>query len=395
MIVAAAAIFANSMLLLNVNETSVATDEQQTDRQAQVLAREIARTGKNMILAKARLMQQQNPDIALENIVDQINGRLGGITQAYGGGEYTAKLRLTSAASFAVESLGEFMLNEHEIVREEVVLPGVLGEGTLEIKEKAKLHVEFLESTTPFCSAVYMQRLVPQEGSTGSIVYQALEPELIFVPGNNRDYSTVSPKDIVLNVGERINFILGVDADFSCEQRGMIVPISDPSFNYTRKALLTEIGTDVEKLQEGEYAMIQENPVYDGVWRIAFEDFVFPEDKLSDIKENGYGSGAFSWDGETYGGQGWKKKDMRKYWKLEDYLLAPDFNDQAFQIGIVPLDEEASWDGWKAFTNNGHGNNGDGVDSSNPGQGDGGPNGGTDESCDGSGECIDDENKGG
>ena len=44
--------------------------------------------------------------------------------------------------------------------------------------------------------------------------------------------------------------------------------------------------------------------------------------------------------------------------------------------------------------NNGHGNNVDGVDSSNPGQGSGGPNGGEDPSC--AGEiCIDDESMGG
>lgn len=45
--------------------------------------------------------------------------------------------------------------------------------------------------------------------------------------------------------------------------------------------------------------------------------------------------------------------------------------------------------------NNGHGNNEDGVDSSNPSQGHGGPNGQADESCDGSGECVDDESGGG
>ncbi len=42
-------------------------------------------------------------------------------------------------------------------------------------------------------------------------------------------------------------------------------------------------------------------------------------------------------------------------------------------------------------SNNGHGNNEDGVDSSNPGQGGGGPNGEPDQSCDGTGDCIDDE----
>ena len=45
--------------------------------------------------------------------------------------------------------------------------------------------------------------------------------------------------------------------------------------------------------------------------------------------------------------------------------------------------------------NNGHGNNADGVDSSNPGKGNGGPNGGVDESCPEGGTCVDDEVKGG
>lgn len=44
--------------------------------------------------------------------------------------------------------------------------------------------------------------------------------------------------------------------------------------------------------------------------------------------------------------------------------------------------------------NNGHGNNADGVDSSNPGQGKGGPNGAEDSSCNG-GTCVDDEAGGG
>ena len=45
--------------------------------------------------------------------------------------------------------------------------------------------------------------------------------------------------------------------------------------------------------------------------------------------------------------------------------------------------------------NNGHGNNADGVDSSNPGQGKGGPNGAVDESCTDPTNCVDDEIKAG
>jgi hypothetical protein len=55
--------------------------------------------------------------------------------------------------------------------------------------------------------------------------------------------------------------------------------------------------------------------------------------------------------------------------------------------------DEGSDDGGK--TNHGHGNNEDGVDSSNPGQGVGGPNGAEDPSCSGDGPCVDDESHGG
>jgi len=65
---------------------------------------------------------------------------------------------------------------------------------------------------------------------------------------------------------------------------------------------------------------------------------------------------------------------------------APSVNGGASSTG------ESASDGTE---NDGHGNNADGVDSSNKGQGQGGPSGGVDESCDGTGDCVDDEVKGG
>ena len=46
-------------------------------------------------------------------------------------------------------------------------------------------------------------------------------------------------------------------------------------------------------------------------------------------------------------------------------------------------------------SNNGHGNNEDGVDSSNPSNGEGGPNGEADASCPTPDSCVDDEAGGG
>ena len=73
-------------------------------------------------------------------------------------------------------------------------------------------------------------------------------------------------------------------------------------------------------------------------------------------------------------------------------VVSDDIYKRTAQVGSAG-DGPSSSDADK--TNQGHGNNEDGVDSSNPGQGGGGPNGAEDSSCDGTGECVDDESKGG
>jgi len=82
------------------------------------------------------------------------------------------------------------------------------------------------------------------------------------------------------------------------------------------------------------------------------------------------------------------------------WVLSDDLGNQV--NGSAPEQSEWGTDGDgsagdnNGHDNNGHGNNEDGVDSSNAGQGQGGPNGGVDESCDGTGDCVDDEiNNGG
>jgi hypothetical protein len=64
------------------------------------------------------------------------------------------------------------------------------------------------------------------------------------------------------------------------------------------------------------------------------------------------------------------------------YILTDDLSNSV--NGKAPKDPAS-------FTNDGHGNNEDGVDSSNKGQGSGGPSGSGDESCPEGGECLDDE----
>jgi len=73
------------------------------------------------------------------------------------------------------------------------------------------------------------------------------------------------------------------------------------------------------------------------------------------------------------------------------FFLADDLGNRV--MGTAPEASEWGDDGGdsdsdsKTKSNNGHGNNEDGVDSSNPGN----SKDGEDASCDGSGDCVDDE----
>ncbi len=75
----------------------------------------------------------------------------------------------------------------------------------------------------------------------------------------------------------------------------------------------------------------------------------------------------------------------------EPIVISDDITNRT--KAVQSLNGDVLGDGGK--DNQGHGNNDDGVDSSNPGQGDGGPGGSVDQSCDGNGECVDDESSGG
>ncbi|NNE34709.1 MAG: hypothetical protein HKN13_05710, partial [Rhodothermales bacterium] len=327
LLVAAAAIMGSSMLLFQVDRTSVATDEKQSERQGQIIAREIARTGQNVLLSRVKQLQAANPDEALENIVEMANGSNGKVSGSYGGGTYEARVILTSASTYSVEAIGSFQAGGHEVTSERVSETEVLAEGTLEVPQKSILNVKFLESMAGYCSAIFVQRLTPSVSGTGDVSYTEHTPEMVFSPGNNRDGATVQPSDIIIDAGERVNFILAVDADFNCEKRGQDVNVNDAMFDYTRDALKNEIDPESDDLSEGKYAMIQENPNSPGVWRIAFEDLVMSNAKLTDVKANSYG-GSWNRTTKTYGGTGWNHVDSDGYWRLQDHGNKPDFSDQ-------------------------------------------------------------------
>ncbi|HEX7069572.1 MAG TPA: hypothetical protein VF190_02150 [Rhodothermales bacterium] len=112
------------------------------------------------------------------------------------------------------------------------------------------------------------------------------------------------------------------------------MPITHWTYEYTRPALITDVEEFVD-LQEGKYAMIQEKPGHPGVWRIAFEDLVYSDAKLADVKANGYGSTV--WQNGTYGGSGWTTVNADGYYQLNDYGHMPDYSDQVIEVELTPV----------------------------------------------------------
>ncbi len=364
-----ATVVGGSVLLLQSDTDRLQADDRQVLRQEEAIAREIARSAYNRIVSMARKLEVEQPELTLDELINQIGGQDNPLTGHLKGGTYEAWLYPVGGASYGAVAIGRYKRATHQVGAHRLM------RRTLEVTQPSQVKVTFLESMAGYCSAIYIQRFVPKNNNgmgnnpgqcdpsnpahgsscenqqdielrgNGNGKYIALEPELVFAPGNNRDgaealYSTV------LNPGERVNFILAVDADFNCERRGdTSIAIDDPFFEYTRPALVESVA-DFNQMQEGEYAMIQPHPTRPNVWRIAFEDLIFPRAKLEDVKRWGYGDRRWrkrrgaQW-GErngkrSYGGWGWTEVDARGYYRLEDYGHMPDFSDQVIEVEFIP-----------------------------------------------------------
>lgn len=391
LLVVAAVMAGSSMLMYQSQKTSLDTDQRQAERQEKIIARQIARTGYNAVLAEARVEEN------LDKKVNQIVQSVGTISGSYQGGTYEAWLEKISPTAYRAVSVGELessvasigtggpstVSHRIEESHKNNIMPPA---STPTVSDSSELQIEFKESMAGYCSAIFLQRLVPKDNNghgnnedgvdssnpgkskegedtlcedgtycddemhtgNGNGKFWKLNPELVFVPGNDRDGAETHFEDIIYP-GTRLNFILAVDADNSCEARGEEITIDDPSIDYVRNSFAEDVG-EFGKIHEAPYSLMQEHPSQPGVWRIAFEDLIFEQKQLWDIKENGYPDWDHSnaWDkkDKTYGGNGWGV-DFNGYAELEDYGNVPDFSDQVIEVTIVPVgasggDETAS-----------------------------------------------------
>lgn len=360
-------VFLGVVTLVNQSrEAALETTRVQASYEHEVLAREIARSASAMALSKA---QQAGGD--LDGAVGLINGTLrngspnydGVMTGAQQGGSFNSQASLIDGQNVRIVTTGFFGEAQHTI---EDTYSIVL----LEAEDTSTVSVSLPTSMTNYCSAVFLQRIIPRGNSghgnnedgvdssneggapledsnpdyddeSGHVPYNSQAwiteaPEMVFESGRYRSASesTTTLQDLVLTPGTRLNFFIGVDRD--CSEEGLWVEnFNSEAYDWIHYAL--DRNASLYDFVEGRFAMVEQHYENDQRWRIAFEDEQdYSKHKLSDVKVNGYGG---DWDplAKTYGGTGWTT-DADYYRQLEDFNWKPDFNDQVLDVTLNPCD---------------------------------------------------------
>jgi len=327
LIVSLAVLGAISLLAYQGDLTSLDTSERQSRREGNVIARQIARTGYNAVLSKAR--QEDDSTKTVTQVVSDVDTLRG----QYEGGVYEAWLEKVSSTAFKAVSVGRFEIGDR-------VLKHEIGRGysdnkmvkAPEVDVPSSLQVDFEQSQAGYCSAVYLKRVLP-----GTEPADQPEPEMIFSPGNDRNDSTAT-YDQTIDAGTKLNFILAVDKD--CSHEGNESATYPDDYDHTQLSFEQDV-EDLKTMREAPFGMVEEATFGSAEgWRVSFEDQrVFTESQLWDIKENGYPDGSSPDDGdwnsedETYGGDGWETNSDGLQ-QLEDYGSIPDFSDQVIQVSL-------------------------------------------------------------
>ncbi len=362
----AAAVVGGSMMMLQSQQTAVKTDARQSEQQEKVLAREIARSAYNTASTLAREMETNGEK--LEEIGEALGTEDNPVTGEYQGGTYESWATLIRGATYRVGARGFFGGSVYTINGSRLIGGTLKADGSI-CPTDCVLKARFLESQAGYCSAVYLERTLPDTDEEDQP-----EPEMLFPPGKSsgageRDTSTVYTTRIA--PGTQMNFLLAVDQN--CSHHGDTnVKHDDPTFNHVRPALVEDT-KDLDKLNEGLWAMTELKPNVDNeedwkqnIWRVAFEDrpgeydgstgkVRFTREKLLDIKTNGYpvysdgtinlSANDNTWNGETYGGTGvddwprWTYGPQKGYLDMEDYGDIPDFSDQVFEVELIDYED--------------------------------------------------------
>lgn len=322
-----------TILSFQSGQTALDTSERQSQRQGEVIARQIARSGYNSVLSEARQAEETEEKVGqIVSDVDTIRGE-------YEGGVYEAWLEKISPTAYKAVSVGRFSVADR-------VVKHKMGNGYAknvpsppEIEQPSRLKLEYSGTgRTGYCSAVYLQRTLPDRPND-----EQPEPELLYPPSDEE--RSPAMYDETMQPGTKINFILAVyekrnNWDDNCGGReGENVDLDGGYYDQTYRSFERNSESELRRLQETGRSIVEEIDGGKQDWRIAFEGYEgFSDEQLWDIKENGYPTDVRPrslpqiWRrANTYGGDGPNKNPngLRNF--EEGYQYRPDFNDEVFR----------------------------------------------------------------
>jgi hypothetical protein len=322
-----------TVLAFQGEQTAMDTSESQAQRQGEVIARQIARSGYNSVLSEAHQAEESQKQVEkIVSDVDTIRGK-------YEGGTYEAWLEKISPSAYKAVSVGRFSVSGR-------VVKHKMGDGYVknmpnppEIDTPSRLKLEYSGSgRTGYCSAVYLQRTLPDRPSD-----EQPDPEQLYPPSDEKRSPAIY--DNTMQAGTKINFILAVyekqnNWDDDCGGReGDKVALGSGYYDQTYRSFKRNTESELRSLQETGRSIVEEIDGGEQDWRVAFEGYeAFSKEQLWDIKENGYPTDVRPrslpqiWNREnTYGGDGWEKDSDGLLEFEEGYQYRPDFNDEVFR----------------------------------------------------------------
>lgn len=313
------------------------TSAVQVEYEEQVLAREIARSAFNVAMGRVR-SHGEGVDLGVEAVMGE-NGK--GMSGKDRGGTFSARAYALSGHSVQVVSTGRFgdaEVTMHDSYRVPVLIA----------RERSRLDVRFIESRAGYCSAVFMQKYLPETAPEDQP-----EPQMIFTAGKGRDGSR-NPISTIVEAGTQLNFFIGVDKRCSmqtkktgCELREYLTEYEyDPDdFNHVHYALNIPVN-DFTKATEAVWGMVEQAPGSRQRWRIGWEDQHKTKWDNPDSDDPARSMQALKRYG--YDGNGWTERWVPRwlpepgYRKLRNYGNRPDYSDQVIEVTLHPLGSMAA-----------------------------------------------------
>ncbi|MGB3542337.1 hypothetical protein [Rubrivirga sp.] len=356
---------AGGTILFTSQETDVRSAAVQGEYQADVIAREIARSAFNSASADVHRFGT-DIDAAINAFGDPIvsadmpqgekcaNGKAtcARRTGSMMDGTYIAEasydggngVDIYAGGTFTYNAGGEDITADHEINESQTV-------GVLRVSEGGLLRIQFVDSQAGYCSAIFLKRTLPGVAEEDQPL-----PEMVYAPGKNRNGERNVGLEVELAAGTQMNFAIGVDnrcggngtrpnsrPDLryggARDLAGIADPdTADPDPYYGWKVLADSMATyqflesdwawvhwaldgstvSLDEPQEGPWAMVETDPSNGQRWRVAFEDihdwnlapthpqYENPNRSLWATKKFGYDwTGSFNRPGNDGVGDGW------------------------------------------------------------------------------------------